>query len=179
MDKPRHPQVIRPWKTHQTDRKSTRLNSSHGYISYAVFCLKKAKDKIYNQYLEAFKKGAYDILKEDYDPTTQQIIPRKYFSGGAIFGDLALLVKTDPAMLPKKSDELVVVSSGVKPIFKKVDHAMIGAQADNLFQSTPLKSLKREWKISEEEKSQLISWLESEELLPQAELFHKFFNYLI
>src|SRR2546422_3921400 len=29
------------------DRKSTRLNSSHGYISYAVFCLKKKKnDKI-------------------------------------------------------------------------------------------------------------------------------------
>src|SRR2546422_6668016 len=26
-----------------TDRKSTRLNSSHGYISYAVFCLKKKK----------------------------------------------------------------------------------------------------------------------------------------
>src|SRR2546429_9299396 len=25
----------------ETDRKSTRLNSSHGYISYAVFCLKK------------------------------------------------------------------------------------------------------------------------------------------
>src|SRR2546422_5606998 len=27
--------------TGHTDRKSTRLNSSHGYISYAVFCLKK------------------------------------------------------------------------------------------------------------------------------------------
>src|SRR2546429_6428945 len=27
------------------DRKSTRLNSSHGYISYAVFCLKKKKLK--------------------------------------------------------------------------------------------------------------------------------------
>src|SRR2546422_4977960 len=27
----------------RTDRKSTRLNSSHGYISYAVFCLKKKK----------------------------------------------------------------------------------------------------------------------------------------
>src|SRR2546429_3293250 len=27
------------------DRKSTRLNSSHGYISYAVFCLKKKKPK--------------------------------------------------------------------------------------------------------------------------------------
>src|SRR5687768_18298172 len=36
---PRHPDRgdFRP------DRKSTRLNSSHGYISYAVFCLKKKK----------------------------------------------------------------------------------------------------------------------------------------
>src|SRR5687768_17632853 len=30
---------------HRVDRKSTRLNSSHGYISYAVFCLKKKKDR--------------------------------------------------------------------------------------------------------------------------------------
>src|SRR2546422_7937680 len=30
------------------DRKSTRLNSSHGYISYAVFCLKKKKHTPYN-----------------------------------------------------------------------------------------------------------------------------------
>src|SRR2546422_11759573 len=28
----------------EEDRKSTRLNSSHGYISYAVFCLKKKKN---------------------------------------------------------------------------------------------------------------------------------------
>src|SRR2546422_5122314 len=31
--------------TRKTDRKSTCLNSSHGYISYAVFCLKKKKKK--------------------------------------------------------------------------------------------------------------------------------------
>src|SRR2546422_8959505 len=31
-----------------TDRKSTRLNSSHGYISYAVFCLKKKKTNYKN-----------------------------------------------------------------------------------------------------------------------------------
>src|SRR2546422_7112087 len=30
------------------DRKSTRLNSSHGYISYAVFCLKKKKSELEN-----------------------------------------------------------------------------------------------------------------------------------
>src|SRR3712207_8696927 len=29
------------------DRKSTRLNSSHANISYAVFCLKKKNDKVY------------------------------------------------------------------------------------------------------------------------------------
>src|SRR6266853_5107864 len=32
---------LQPW----TDRKSTRLNSSHSQISYAVFCLKKKKNK--------------------------------------------------------------------------------------------------------------------------------------
>src|SRR2546429_3211761 len=31
------------------DRKSTRLNSSHGYISYAVFCLKKKKQSMYDR----------------------------------------------------------------------------------------------------------------------------------
>src|SRR5256884_4635853 len=35
--------ALRPHACDQLDRKSTRLNSSHGYISYAVFCLKKKK----------------------------------------------------------------------------------------------------------------------------------------
>ena len=34
---------------HSPDRKSTRLNSSHGYISYAVFCLKKKKKQHNNK----------------------------------------------------------------------------------------------------------------------------------
>src|SRR5437762_10322595 len=38
---PRHPAA----GGHQRDRKSTRLNSSHRCISYAVFCLKKKKKK--------------------------------------------------------------------------------------------------------------------------------------
>src|SRR2546429_5622851 len=38
----------RPWHRQRSgpDRKSTRLNSSHGYISYAVFCLKKKKNNM-------------------------------------------------------------------------------------------------------------------------------------
>src|SRR2546429_4766986 len=35
---------LSPTRLHKQDRKSTRLNSSHGYISYAVFCLKKKKN---------------------------------------------------------------------------------------------------------------------------------------
>src|SRR5688572_32534977 len=35
-----------PWRPCPTDRKSTRLNSSHSQISYAVFCLKKKTNKI-------------------------------------------------------------------------------------------------------------------------------------
>src|SRR2546422_4556700 len=35
--------VVKKHKRASGDRKSTRLNSSHGYISYAVFCLKKKK----------------------------------------------------------------------------------------------------------------------------------------
>ncbi|MCK5012691.1 MAG: phosphoglycerate kinase, partial [Candidatus Omnitrophica bacterium] len=53
---------------------------------------KQANQKIYDQYVAAFKKGVYNYIKEDYDPATQEIIPRKYFSGGA---DLTRLTIND------------------------------------------------------------------------------------
>src|SRR2546422_11495883 len=40
--------VVEASADREEDRKSTRLNSSHGYISYAVFCLKKKKRKAYH-----------------------------------------------------------------------------------------------------------------------------------
>src|SRR2546429_6022079 len=46
----------------QVDRKSTRLNSSHGYISYAVFCLKKKK--------QALKVIAYSHLLHPHHSTS-------------------------------------------------------------------------------------------------------------
>ncbi|MBF0511714.1 MAG: hypothetical protein HQL13_05220, partial [Candidatus Omnitrophica bacterium] len=47
----------------------------------------KEKEKIYKNYLKAFKKGAYNYIKEEQDPFSKQIIPRKYFSGGVQFGE--------------------------------------------------------------------------------------------
>ncbi len=40
------------------------------------------KQKIYAQYLKAFKKGVYNYIKEDIDPRTQEVVARKYFLGG-------------------------------------------------------------------------------------------------
>src|SRR2546429_6748339 len=42
------------------DRKSTRLNSSHGYISYAVFCLKKKKNTTTN-----FPNSSYALFRHE------------------------------------------------------------------------------------------------------------------
>ena len=45
---------------------------------------KEAVGKIYGQYIAAFKKGVYNYIKEEKDPTTQEMVPRKYFSGGVV-----------------------------------------------------------------------------------------------
>ena len=63
---------------------------------------KKIKEKIYARYLESFKQGAFNYIKEEYDSLTQELIPRKYFSGGWNGSDYAQLTKviSDPTQLP-------------------------------------------------------------------------------
>src|SRR6266478_6057913 len=51
-----------PASNHPQDRKSTRLNSSHSQISYAVFCLKKKKNKLT---LIPFEKKKISLLSPD------------------------------------------------------------------------------------------------------------------
>src|SRR5215217_9214309 len=51
---------------HRLDRKSTRLNSSHANISYAVFCLKKKKkNKLKFNVIKKKKKQKYKIIKQN------------------------------------------------------------------------------------------------------------------
>src|SRR2546422_8427563 len=47
------------------DRKSTRLNSSHGYISYAVFCLKKKKKNKKKKIVRKTQKTNKNYRTED------------------------------------------------------------------------------------------------------------------
>lgn len=51
---------------------------------------KTIKEKIYQQYVKAYKKGAFDYIKKDYDKSSQKYVPRRYFSGGEIFSQITL-----------------------------------------------------------------------------------------
>ena len=77
---------------------------------------KDSKQKIYEQYLKAFKKGVYNYIKEETDPITQEITLRKYFSGGFAFPhdfamhsiDYAQTITPDEAMTTGDVNELNV-----------------------------------------------------------------------
>ncbi len=40
------------------------------------------KEKIYNQYFETLRQGVVNFIREEVDPVSEEIVPRKYFSGG-------------------------------------------------------------------------------------------------
>ena len=85
------------------------LSPTRGHVPHDV-------ETIYQRYLQAFKKGVYNYIKEEQDPLTQEIIPRKYFSGGLVFSEKlwnAAMVTTnklpDQAMLGTQNEVKVSV----------------------------------------------------------------------
>ena len=56
----------------------------------------KSQQEIYQQYLKAFKKGAYNFIKEEQDPVSGQMIPRKYFSGGWTSAAMTTVLRNVP-----------------------------------------------------------------------------------
>jgi len=51
-------------------------------IDGVTFAGKTNKERIYQNYLEAFDKGVYNYIKEEEDSVTHEMVVRKYFSGG-------------------------------------------------------------------------------------------------
>ncbi len=85
---------------------------------------KAAREKIWAQYVEAFKKGAYNYIKEDIDPVTKQSVPRKYFSGGAgLYRTREVLSRTtDRSQLPEGiSDRAMVVKADLVSVDASMD----------------------------------------------------------
>ena len=60
------------------------------------------KDQIYAQYMEAYKKGVFNYIKEDYDRLSNETIPRKYFSGGIDRLTNFSLIKLDKTSNPAR-----------------------------------------------------------------------------
>ena len=73
--------------------------------------------EIYDQYVQAFEKGVYDYIKEETDPTTGETIPRKYFSGGIVQGDLDMTTQTPgPAWIQQRKDNAMTASTTIEEV---------------------------------------------------------------
>jgi len=94
---------------------------------------KETTQKIYNQYLEAFQKGVYNFIKEDYDAATQQIIPRKYFSGGVSVTNIPVSSAANPALLKTFAEGVhpFTVSAGISSLNGNISYTMPFAPAES------------------------------------------------
>jgi hypothetical protein len=61
---------------------------------------------IYQRYLQAFKKGVYNYIKEEPDPLTHGLTPRKYFSGGVVGKFDAASISYTKELLPQEISAL-------------------------------------------------------------------------
>jgi len=66
------------------------------------------KQRIYERYLQAFKKGVFNYIRDQQDSVTLEIVPKKYFSGGIEATDLSevalhIVPKIDHAQLNSKT----------------------------------------------------------------------------
>ncbi len=75
---------------------------------------KEMKQRIYEQYLAAFKKGAYSLIKEEADENGD-LIPRKYFSGGEALDVNNVLVQKRGAH--REVEETLLASSTIHDAF--------------------------------------------------------------
>ncbi|MCA9401381.1 MAG: hypothetical protein KC713_07115, partial [Candidatus Omnitrophica bacterium] len=82
-------------------------------------------EEIYQEYLKTFEKGVFNYIKEDYDPVTESVIPRKYFSGGYT------MKAPDGAMLNERV-EFSVEGLGQRAFYEAGSHQEIVAVNVNL-----------------------------------------------
>ncbi len=98
---------------------------------------REIKEKIYQQYLDAFKQGVYNYIREDYDEATQQVIPRKYFSGGLGVGvvtvDKLEVLRGQPGRLPGRVSSAITQPESEKGKNRRVRVALVENAGRNVF----------------------------------------------
>lgn len=99
--------------------------------------------RIWQQYVEAFKKGAYNYIKEEQDPYSQEILPRKYFSGGfdySMLSDISLNITHDRAQLSR------VIAGGLIILAVGLSSGNSPVSAQDLIPKTPVTTeQQQEW----------------------------------
>lgn len=118
------------------------------------------KDRIYEKYMEAYKTGVFNFIKEDYDELSQKVIPRKYFSGGEKFGAIPLKRSKQRNDLdastvgnnyvlgiqinPQQRNDLAMLSNVVLDIHdsKSSDVDLVGGKAVNLKELSSIPGIK-------------------------------------
>ncbi|NTV30048.1 MAG: HAD hydrolase-like protein, partial [Candidatus Omnitrophica bacterium] len=92
-------------------------------------------EAIWARYVEAFNKGAYNLIREEKDQVSGEVVPRKYFSGGMAFSmDEAMSVTPDERSLKKiasyfPSDRAMVVEVSTNPLDPAQNERPDGQQA--------------------------------------------------
>jgi len=108
---------------------------------------------IYDQYVESFKAGVYSHIKEDFDPKAQEVVLRKYFSGGANIGENIIGIINENLVKEGNVDSQQRQKEIDKAITASQDNAIITAVAQPIGieaeESWPLGAVR--WHIDEDD----------------------------
>jgi len=135
--------------------------------------------KIWDQYVKTFKKGAYNYIKDEKDTYTGELIPRKYFAGGigyADFSEIALEI-TDKAEGVIEQPGLKVIEGGIKPFEavegdtpESADKILANeGQVEQLFNASRLKVLLGPWDSQKPEFKQVCQLMGVENVIEVAD----------
>jgi len=91
----------------------------------------KTNEEIYRQYLKAYKKGVFNFIKEDVDKYTNETIPRKYFSGGAVGYTVSKNIHVEHAMTANEN-----AAMRTEFVNDKDDYAEVAAEEEQALRRT-------------------------------------------
>lgn len=121
-----HAMILSTWFKRNLKRSLIgQVYSEQNKVTGIDLASKEVKEKIWKQYVEAFKKGVFNYIKEETDETTQEVIPRKYFSGGFNYAQSAITIeKVDATVMDDsaqkgKTGELKDLAVNLLPVSKR------------------------------------------------------------
>jgi len=113
--------ILATWyKRHLKDSLLGRMYVGRNEVRGIDIADKNMKEKIFQQYLKAYKKRVYDYIKEDYDPLIQETVPRKYVSGGFDFTQNRQYSEMAPRSQVELGKDLAMATIDLSPISQKI-----------------------------------------------------------